>query len=97
MIALASRVSGMVRRIDHLALRLPFGGDRLRQRKRRRGKHPAGRRAHRLAVEGHGIAFGRSRHFGCVIETLRRAGRAPRRAAVMGFPGSVFEQVAHET
>ena len=40
-----------LRRIDHLPLRLPFRGNRLRKRQRRRGEQPARRRAHRLVVE----------------------------------------------
>ena len=46
------------RRIDELALRLPFVRQRLRQRLRGRRQRPARRRPHRPAVEQHGVSAG---------------------------------------
>ena len=45
-------------RIDLVALRLPFRGDRLRQLKRRRRERPPRRRAYGLIVEIDGMALG---------------------------------------
>ena len=67
------------RGIDVLALRIPFRSDRLRERRRGRREHAAGRRAHRLVVEPHGKTVTRTHRRGFVVETL--AQRRPNGAA----------------
>jgi hypothetical protein len=88
------------RRIDHVALRLPFGGDRFGKRPRRRGEWLARRRAHRPAVEQDRKFIRPLAHMGALIEARPqlRPGGAPRRLRGIEHLRfkNVLEDVAHE-
>ena len=84
------------RRIDDVALRVPFRRYRLGQGERRRGKDAAGRRAHRLVVEPHGKALASGRCAGLAVEAApqdRPRGAAHRLHGMLGR--GFLERVAH--
>jgi len=83
-------------RIDHVALLVPFCGNRFRQGEHRRRQKTARRRAHRLVVEPDGVAAAFRSRRSPLIETL--AQDRPRGAACSlhwVVLCGIFEQFAH--
>jgi len=87
------------RRVDDVALRLPFGGERRGQRAGGRGQRPARRCLHRAAVEQDAEAALAFRNLGPPIEPpaqLRPHGAPRRLGRVERLLGeNLLEQVAH--
>ena len=84
--------------IDQIALRLPLGGQRLRQSERRRGEQPARWRAHRLVVEPHGVKRPLRCRRGALIEPLAQNGASPSARRFHGIVRcGILEKIAHAT
>ena len=73
------------RRVDDVALRLPFGRERLRQRARGRGERAARGRPHRTAVEKDAERPSPSATAAACRSAWRNCGRMARRAASVGI------------